>query len=113
MDNTVDIIQVFPNKSSDARVVWCSFVSPILGFVARSRALDHGVIQEGLSNVWNFRLKNKSDITVKNSHGVRRPLWKGGVPECTKGGLKTSQVTGGDIERPVVITNEEVEHRKT
>src|SRR5216684_2236208 len=110
VDDTVNIIQVFPDEFTDAGIAWYSFVSPIWGFIARGWALDYRVVEERLSNIQNFWFKNKGNITMEYGHSVGQSLGESGVPECTKGGLEACKVVRSNVECSVIIAYKKVEH---
>src|SRR5258708_18581266 len=68
MEDTMNVVEVLPDKFADPRVFGNSFVAAIFSFVVRSWALDATVIDERPGDVRDFRLKNKSDVFVENSN---------------------------------------------
>jgi hypothetical protein len=75
VEDVMDIIQVFLNKVADLQVSWNGLIPTILSLVVCCGTLDTGVVYKGHGGVWDFRLKNKQDVTMED-HGCTCPsLW--------------------------------------
>lgn len=62
-----------------------------------------------LSNVWNL-LKDEGNITMEDSYGICQALWDCHVTKGAKRELEADEVSIGDVEGLVIISNEEVVH---
>jgi hypothetical protein len=93
VDDSVDIIKMLPDKTSNAIILGDGFVSPFWGLIMRSGAMDGSVIKEGFSNIRHLWLEEKGDITMKNCNCIGGTLREYHASISTKGCLKCGKIS--------------------
>src|SRR5258705_10089229 len=99
---------MFPYKAADTRVLRDRLEATISKLIPCSRTAHAAVINKGLCDVGNLRLKNKGDITVKNWHGVSPAHGQASAPKRAKRRLKRREVAGFDSECAVIEADEKI-----
>ena len=65
MEDSVDIIDMFPDESMDQRVSRDGLIPTILSLIAGLWSFDSRIIHEGLRGVRYLWLKDKCDVSMK------------------------------------------------
>jgi hypothetical protein len=103
-------VDVLPDELANAGVIGNCFVAVVLSFVACRWAFDGAVIHKWSGSVGDFGLEDKCDIVVEDSYCISPPLRKAGETYGSDRGLDCSEIARYDVECPVVVAYEEVEH---
>jgi hypothetical protein len=70
LDDTMDGPKVFPDKSSDARVLRNRLEGAVRTFVLRARAFNGDIIRERLGEMGDFGSEDVSDVALEYGRGV-------------------------------------------
>ena len=70
MEDSVDVVEVFPYEASDAGIFGNGLVSSSRGLIAGSGAMDRDVVEEWLGDLRDLRLEKKGDVAVKDCNCV-------------------------------------------
>jgi hypothetical protein len=108
--DVVYVVDVLPDELANAGVIGNCFIAVVLSFVACGWAFDGAVVHKWLGSVGDFRLEDKCDIVMEDSYCVSPPLRKAGETYGSNRGLDCSEIARCDVECPVVVAYEEVEH---
>jgi hypothetical protein len=69
LDDTVDILEVFPNKATDFEIFWNGFEA-FWSLVSCFQAFDRNIIDKWQCDIRDFILKEESEISMLDLHRV-------------------------------------------
>ena len=113
VENSVDVVEVFPDKAANTIILRDGLESPSRGLIARSGSFDACVVDKGFSDLRYLWLEDEGDIAVEDGDRVGMTLGEDGTPFCAEGRLEGGEITRGDVEGAVVVSNKQIEHRVT
>lgn len=78
MNDVMDVVEMFPNEAVDARIARMKFVCPVQILVSGRWTFDGNVVDEQMSDVRNFRLKDENHVTLHDLDLIRATHWDAG-----------------------------------
>jgi hypothetical protein len=110
LNNSVEILKVFPNKPVYAWVLWNGLIR-VVNFSVRGRwSLDRYIVDVRDGDMGDFCLQDEGNIVMEDRNGVGATNREGHSSEGTKGGLESGVVPGGFCYQSLVITYVEIQH---
>ena len=105
VEDAVDVAEVFPHKAADAHIHGDGLKSPARGFIARGGAADGSIVNEWSHNLWDFRLEDEGNVTMKYGDCVSGSLQENSTPKHTERRLKTGEVAQSNIKHMVIVSD--------
>ena len=93
MEDSVDVVEMFPDESADLRVSWGGFIPTVLDLIMGQRSFDARVVHKGLRRVWYFRLQDENDVGVEYRNGSCPSLRYSRQSYCSYRGLNGGEIT--------------------
>jgi len=90
----IDVLQVFEDKASNARVLIEHGRATIFVRVGGLRAFDSNIVEVWFGEFGNFGLKDVNDVFVEYGYGVRPSHWKHRQTFRSVGRLEGGEVAG-------------------
>ena len=109
LKDAVHVVEVFPNKSTDVRVLWYCFEGTVRALVPRFGSFDRYVVDVWESDVGDFIFEHERDIGVHNLLGVRVSHRDRRESVRAERCLERCEVSAPDVEFSLVKGDEEVQ----
>ena len=70
LHNSIEVLEVFPDKTADARIVWYAFFGAVWKEILLRRTSDWNVVDIRDSSVRDFGLKYAGDVVMEYRNRV-------------------------------------------
>jgi hypothetical protein len=109
LDDTVDVLEMFPDKTSDTGIGGNCLICSIREFVAGPGTFDRDIIGEWLSQVRDLGTEDMSNVSLKDCRGVCPAHGENGQAEGAKGSVEGGHIAGSGMELSLVEWDVEIE----
>ena len=113
LNDLVGALEVFPNKSPDARVVGVHLVAAIRCLVLCGWTVNENIVNERYCHVGDLGLEDMSDIVVENWYQVCPSHRKGDDVIGPEWGLECCIIVQFLIEASLIVSNIEIKNTAT
>src|SRR6202041_1956228 len=94
LNDTIEILKVFPHEPSNARILWNCFVRSVGELISTAWAFYRNVVDVRDRDMRDFVLKDVGNVVVKDRYGIGPTHREGDESLCSERCLEGGEIAG-------------------